>query len=94
MCASRWSVTLLCPTARNFMAAPGRYEWTESTRIKQQHTFGRETVLIIALRPKRRWAVNVVRRGFLLFHNIVMSLTDRCLLRVLLELQVHLFSEW
>jgi hypothetical protein len=71
------------------MAATKRYEWKNCTRIKQQHTFGRETMLIIALRTKRRWAGNVAHKGILSFHNIVMSRTGFSLLGVLLELRVH-----
>ena len=75
------------------MVAPRRYEWTNCTRIKQQHTFGRETMLIIALRTKRRWAVNVAHKGILSFHNIVMSPKGCSLMGELLELQAHLRSE-
>jgi hypothetical protein len=75
------------------MATPRRYEWTNCTRIKQQHAFGRETELIIALRTKRRWAVNVAHEGILSFHSIVMSPTGCNLREVLLEVQVHLRSE-
>ena len=75
------------------MAAPRRYTWTNCTRIKQQHTFGTETLLIIALRTKIRWAENVTHKGVLSFHNIFMSPTSCSLLGVLLELHVHLCSE-
>jgi len=50
-------------------------------------------MLIIALRTKRRWAVNVAHKGILSFHNIVMSPKGCSLMGELLELQAHLRSE-
>jgi hypothetical protein len=77
------------------MAALRRYERTNCTHTKQQHTFGTETMLIIVLRTKRIWTVNVAHKGILSFHNIVTrhTSTDCSLLGVLLELLVRFLSE-
>jgi hypothetical protein len=85
---------LECKVAGHKFTAPRRCEWTNCTHITQNYRFDTEIMLIIALKTKIRWVVNVAHKGIISSLNIFITVLEAvACLGVFSELHVHLRSK-